>query len=182
MTLFKKKKIHTRPKHFTNHTLDKRFETRGNYMKHLRSFIETSSDRTRHNLAVHIGISEHTIRRYESESYQAPYWYEMLLRFMSGDLSFFGDQWANCRLSEGKLYLSYAYEGFKPMDLLAERNKMVNDVQRENAKLRKEIYELEREIDKLKAEIAKIPSPAPQRKRDNVILFPKAFNTIDQAR
>lgn len=67
-------------------------------------------------------ISEKTIARYESPTNKAkiPFMYLMALRFMSGDLSFFGTAWENSKISptNKKLTTPHAkYKEFDPMSL-----------------------------------------------------------------
>jgi len=170
----KKNTLHTRPRHFYNHFFDKlKFSERHDYLRDLRIF---GTGLSRHDLAVHLSISKHSIRRYESSYYQAPYWYEFVLRLMSGDLSYFGDAWHECviRWDNRRMTIPKGHKDFIPDEMISTYNEAAQFYQKEAIKLRSNIEFLEKEIKKAEAELTP--------HYDNVILFPNAFNSINQPR
>ncbi|PJA44781.1 MAG: hypothetical protein CO175_01130 [Verrucomicrobia bacterium CG_4_9_14_3_um_filter_43_20] len=83
---------------FNNEWLDKlKLSPRHEYLKSLRFELGLS----RSVLSAQIGLSPHTIRKYESTwtgKSRAPVWYEILLRLLCADLSIFGQAWADSRI------------------------------------------------------------------------------------
>lgn len=109
-----------------------------NYLKSLRQF---GTGLTRDQLANLTGLSVHTLRRYESQwkSTKIPQWYELLLRLISGDLSYFGSHWQNVRIYPHNQRISLPeakYKAFLPMELNQRYNRMIQQVNLEKTELR----------------------------------------------
>ncbi len=148
---------------FQHYHLDKlRLDDTHNYLKHLRNELNLSRD----ELADKIGVSAHTIRRYESEwkNSKPPKWYEMLLRFMAGDVSFFGQAWADCRINlhSKKLSSPYFPEPFRPHEMMIHYNKNHLSLIQENRALHIEAGHLKEQIKQLQARIAILESEKSQ--------------------
>ncbi|MDG4812765.1 hypothetical protein P8629_07060 [Hydrogenovibrio sp. 3SP14C1] len=127
---------------FQNEYLDKfKHNQYHTYLKELRLYAGIS----RKELSNLSGISVYTIRRYESNwhsSTQPPEYYEMLLRFLCGDLSYFGHYWTNCRIHphDHKMINPYTpHARMSPSDMHVQYSRIYNESQRELNELRKEI-------------------------------------------
>ncbi len=131
---------------FRNEYLDKlALNTYPDYLKELRQYAGLS----REELADITGISASTIRRHESHwrHYRTPpKHYEMLLRFLCGDLSHFGQAWANCRIhpSDKKMINPYTpHTRMEPADMNAQYSRIWNDAQQKIREFEKQIAALE---------------------------------------
>lgn len=121
------------------------------YLKSLRIEAGMSLDQ----LGYVLGLSSGSIKRYESNWQQSkpPRWYELMLRFLSGDLSFYSDQWANCRISPHNKQLSIPfnkYQSFLPRELTMEYNRIAQAASHELKKMQSEIDLLTNQVNALK--------------------------------
>jgi len=140
---------------FKNEYLDKlRHNPYHIYLKQLRLYAGIS----RKDLFHLSGVSIYTIRRYESNwqtSTPPPEYYEMLLRFLCGDLSYFGHSWTNCQIHphDRKLMNPYTpHTRMSPLDMNAQYSRIYNETQRELNELRKKIEAIEAHNKALKAD------------------------------
>lgn len=106
-----------------------------------------------------LDIHQGTIRRYESQWNKAsiPKWYMNLLRFMSGDLSAYGNEWIETRIHpcDRVLRSHYSkYKGFKPMDLQANTTIIYKQQQRKIRDGNTEILEMAKKIEALEKDNA----------------------------
>lgn len=115
---------------------------------------------TRAELSKVLGVSEGSIRRYESpwNTAKIPNWYLVTLRLLSGDLSYFGQAWSDTRINptNSKMYTPHAkYEAFTPMDLnsktafiyqTAQRQVIKTNLENETLKKRIQAYEQDQEV------------------------------------
>lgn len=113
---------------------------------------------SRRELAAFLQVDYHSIRRYESEwnTAKIPQWYFHVLRFLSGDLSIYGEEWINTKIKphNSKITTPYApYEDFSPMDLNLKYSFIHKEHERIIQQQHKEIESLRAEIFKLKGEL-----------------------------
>lgn len=106
---------------------------------------------TRADLSNILGISHHSIRRYESqwENSNPPKWYELILRFLSGDLSYYGDYWHECRIHPFTCQLSTPfdkYNAYFPKDLHMQFNRIHRLNETELRDLRANLEQIKRDI------------------------------------
>jgi len=131
------------------------------YLKSLRR----ESKLNRNELSELIGVSSHTIRRYESEwqNSNPPEWYEMLLRFLCGDISYFGTNWIDCRINNhnNKLSSPCFKTPMSPHDMNTHYNRINLSLTQENralshetANLKEQLKQLQSRIDLLESEKA----------------------------
>jgi len=94
---------------FNNEWLDKlKLDPYHVYLESLR--VELGLNRA--ELSAQIGLSPHTIRKYESAwqgKSRPPVWYEILLRLLCADLSIFGQAWSDSRIFRHDHKLSSPY-------------------------------------------------------------------------
>lgn len=110
----------------------------------------------RPGLAKLIGVSEHTVRRYESKwpNSKAPKWYPMLLRFMAGDVSWHGGQWTDCRIRvSDKLMENPHHEPLSPGMMHTHYNRHLLDLTQDNRRLRSINDQLHEQVKQLTARI-----------------------------
>jgi len=152
---------------FSNTYLDKFLSDPDNYLSDLRTFgASLSQQQTAHLL----GLSKATIRRYESSTWnkcKVPDWYGILLRFLSGDLSYFGNYWTNTRINPADKKLSsdyFPHLRMVPSEMHINHNKIYRMAQQEIKEMQHELNkvneqnkillmrnaELELDIEKLK--------------------------------
>lgn len=133
---------------FQNEFLDKLTTDPDNYLSDLRRF-GLGMDQIK--LAGLLGLSHATIRRYESPHWnknKVPQWYPMVLRFLSGDLSYFGNYWVNARIhpTDRKLQTNqFPHERMVPADMHARTNAIYRNAEQENKRLQ---AQLDRELKK----------------------------------
>lgn len=109
------------------------------YLRSLRRELNISKI----ELAQTLGLKESTIERYEKTG-AAPVWYELILRFMCGDLSAHGNHWQDCRIYRGVLTTPNLPSGMQPFELIAHYHKIGRSYRMESERLRQEIHELKR--------------------------------------
>ncbi|MBD3768322.1 MAG: hypothetical protein IE928_10335 [Gammaproteobacteria bacterium] len=140
---------------FCNEIFDKlRLSEKHIYLKSLREFINISRD----DLSKITGISTHTIRRYESEweNSHAPQWYEILMRFLCGDISFYSPSWADCTIMPWDKKLASPYwphTRLNPLDMNAQYSFIHKQTADNNRRLNAEIERLKAKIIDLEAEL-----------------------------
>ena len=134
------------PKLFFNEFLDKLLICTLPYeqAKDLRKF---GTNKSRAELSEIIGLSSETIRRYESKwnKQKIPPWYFVLLRFLCGDLSFFGNHWKECRIYAHDQTLASPYTPhtrMRPADMNSQYSRIYQVAQQELGDLRNEIKRL----------------------------------------
>ena len=103
----------------------------------LRKF---GTGKTRSEIADILQLSIKTISRYESPVNRAkiPFSYFVALRFMSGDLSYFGNYWDDTRIDPWTKLLRSPYDkykAFKPMDLNSQTNFIYQTAMQEKRKV-----------------------------------------------
>jgi len=119
---------------FLHDFLDKFLIDENNYLKDLRTY---GTGLSQDKIALLLGLNKATIRRYESSSWnkcKVPAWYPIILRFLSGDLSYFGTFWHNCRIhpADKKMSLkNFPHTRFKPSDLTMQYNTIANMAKKE---------------------------------------------------
>lgn len=142
---------------FNNEFLDKlRLSEPHIYLKSLRTFGAGLNDRA--ELSKILGISPETIRRYESNwtNSNPPQWYELILRFLSGDLSYYGDYWHHCRIHPQTCKLSTPfdkYNAYLPRDLHMSFNRIHQLNERELRALQQQLTSLETTIKDLELQL-----------------------------
>lgn len=130
------------------------------YPIYLKSLRTHGLGLTRQQLSVKIGVSVYSIRKYESywSKSQPPDWYELLLRLMAGDLSYFGNRWTNCRLFPHNQALSIPHlaphTAFYPEDIHLRYNQIYLMSQQQKTELRIEVTKTEAVNSALKADNA----------------------------
>lgn len=139
---------------FSNEYFDKlKLSEYSDYLKSLRAHLNLD----RADLSKLTGLSIHTIRRYEStwENSKPPKWYELLMRFMCGDLSFFGPYWINCTISHDKKLASpyFPHDRLSPLDMHVQHNRIHSQISNENRRLNDELNRLKNRIAALEAEL-----------------------------
>lgn len=124
---------------FNNVTFDK-IMLNANPYKDLRELIGLS----RESLALKLGISAHSIRRYETTN-KPPLWYYLLLRVLAGDLSIFGARWVNCSIGQySQLFTPFDKNaGYYPMDINEKTNWLAARAAARVADMRDNLKELE---------------------------------------
>ncbi|MCA1778749.1 MAG: hypothetical protein LC637_05025 [Xanthomonadaceae bacterium] len=125
------------------------------YATWLRKYGPAPRYQSRSGLSDLIGVSAATIRRYESEwGSRPPKWYFLLLRFLAGDLSFYGHHWTDCRIrpDTGKLRTPVTREEMTPMDLNSRYSMIVRSAQSEAADARRRLADMENEVQALRSE------------------------------
>jgi len=112
----------------------------------------------RKELAKFLEIDPQSIRRYESHwnTAKIPQWYFHILRFLSGDLSIYGETWINSKikLHNQKISTPYApHDEYTPRELnmkysiVNKKNNMeLEKLRNENETLLKEIFRLKTEL------------------------------------
>ena len=110
----------------------------------------------RKELATFLNIDIHSIRRYESNWNTAPVpqWYFHILRFLSGDLSIYGDLWTDSKIKLHNQTISTPFDKYReytPMDLnsrysyIHKKNEnLLKEKDLEIKNLKKKIIELEK--------------------------------------
>lgn len=137
-----------------NEFLDKlRLSEHHVYLKSLRTI--GAGFKNRAELSTILGISPETIRRYESNwsNSKPPQWYELILRFLCGDLSYHGDYWHHCRIHPHTCQLSTPFDNcnaYLPRDLHMKYNRIHQLNESELRKLRIELNALKIELDAAK--------------------------------
>ena len=126
------------------------------YLKSLRTYGAGFSDRA--ELSKILGISSETIRRYESnwKNSNPPQWYELLLRFLCGDLSYYGDYWHQCRIHPKTCKLSTPfdkYNAYLPRELHMSFNRIHQLKERELHALQQQLKVLETTIQELEIQL-----------------------------
>lgn len=158
-------------------------------VKELRNFGTNLSIEDLSNLT---GLSKSTIRRYEAEWNQAkiPKWYLILLRLLSGDLSYFGEPWQDAQIHywNKKLTTPYAkYQELTPMDMNSQTNWIYKRIKSENENINNELEVLKIENmalkkdnevlavqnNRLRAQIEQKRIVSNEIKKNNVIEFKK---------
>lgn len=98
---------------------------------------------SRKEIASFLNVNPESIRRFESQWNKSPIptWYFHMLRFLSGDLSIYGDLWKDSKIDHSKqtIRTPFApYESFTPIQLnakysfiYAEHNKKIKALERE---------------------------------------------------
>lgn len=140
------------------------------YSDYLKSLREFGPGLERSELANLTGLSIHTLRRYESpgQSPKIPQWYELFLRLISGDLSYFGHHWHHCRIHPKTQKLSIPHDQYKayfPMDMHQKHNLIYRaiknekeQIQTENKALKKRIAALESDNELLAVQLERLKS------------------------
>ncbi|WP_178862425.1 hypothetical protein [Thiomicrorhabdus cannonii] len=139
---------------FRNSFLDGLINQRETYQqaKDLRIFGTNLSE---DQLAKLIDCHPGTIRRYESATNKAkiPQWYFMLLRFLSGDLSYFGRPWIDATIDPSdrrlRTYLD-KYNSYTPEDLHVKTNFIYQGIKAELEIKRADLEKAERLIHALR--------------------------------
>ena len=130
---------------FQNEFLDSLCIDPDNMLADLR---KSGTNMTRKEIADLIGVSEHSIRRYESDwrTSKPPRWYYIILRFLSGDLSYFGAAWTDAKINywNKKLTSPYAkYLELTPMDMNGRYAQFAQHYERQIKELSNELAELQ---------------------------------------
>lgn len=109
----------------------------------------------RKELATFLNIDIHSIRRYEStwNTAKIPEWYFHILRFLSGDLSIYGELWTDSKIKLHNQCITTAFtphEEFTPMELNSKYSFIHKQNERTINDKNRTIEGLEREIKRLK--------------------------------
>lgn len=153
---------------FSNTYLDKFLTDPDNYLSDLRTF---GAGLSQEQIAQLLGLNKATIRRYESSTWnkcKLPAWYPIILRFLAGDLSYWGNYWDNARINpvDRKLSSNYfPHTRLTPSELnmnyntiaklakkeFREMQSRLDSIEKQNHVLKIKNAELELDIEKLNA-------------------------------
>ena len=116
---------------------------------------------SRKQLATFLNIDIHSVRRYESvwNTASIPQWYFHILRFLSGDLSIYGELWTNSKIKIHNQTISTPfdkYNEYTPMDLNSRYSYIHKNNTYEIKKLTRENEILNKRIEKLKNQIQEL--------------------------
>jgi len=140
---------------FENSFLDSLISQNENVYRDLRRCANLS----RKEMAELAGVSEGSIRRYEShwKSSNPPKWYYLLLRLVNGDLSFFGGKWNGCIIQhhDRKFRTHFVHNPMEPREMFTQYNRNVMNLSRDVHKERLRGDELETKLLAYEAELAK---------------------------
>lgn len=119
----------------------------GNPYKNLRTELKLD----RKQLGEVLGISNHSIRRYETEN-KAPQWYLMLLRVLCGDLSIYGARWTDSRiqLHDRRLKAPEIQNPLYPVELNTMFNSHAHHARNETEQERRRANLAEKELNAVK--------------------------------
>jgi len=133
---------------FDNYFLDSVISQNDNLYRDLRRMANLS----RLEIARLVGVSEGSIRRYESHwnSSKPPKWYYIMLRLVNGDLSFFGSKWTGVTIQQHnrKLKSIYSTKALLPVEMYSQYNRIAIDARSEARQERQKSEEL---LNKVKA-------------------------------
>jgi len=131
---------------FSNYYLDSLVS--GSSKPHL--LLRQSANLSREDVAKVLGISAHTIRRYESED-KAPRWYYIMLRMFNGDLSFYGNRWRDCNIQyhDRKLKNPYSLIALEPFQMNQAYNRISLDARKEAREERIKVNEMSLRVEAL---------------------------------
>lgn len=139
---------------FDNYFLDSLISQNNNLYRDLRRTANLSRD----EMAELTGVSEGSIRRYEShwQSSKPPKWYYILLRLVNGDLSFFGDKWKGSVIQhhDRKLRSFYSIRTMEPKEMFAQYNRHAIDARKEANQERQKTNELQNKVKAYEEELA----------------------------
>lgn len=143
---------------FSNEFLDSFQTDPDNYLKDLRRF-GVGADREQ--IAQLIDFNPHTIRRFESKANKSkvPAWYPLLLRFLAGDLSYFGPNWQNARIhpTDRKLQSPhFPHTRLTPGELNVNHNTISRMAQKELRTMQQQLNKLETQVNVLKTRNAEL--------------------------
>ncbi|PLA73502.1 hypothetical protein CYQ88_10795 [Hydrogenovibrio sp. SC-1] len=140
---------------FRNEWLDKlKLDPYHVYLKSLR--LEMGLNRA--ELSAQIGLSPHTIRKYESAwpgKSKPPAWYEILLRLLCADLSIFGQAWSDSRIFRHDQKLSSPYfkhTRMSPLDMNSQYSLVHRQLEQQIRALSAELSAITTKYNTLSAE------------------------------
>lgn len=140
---------------FDNYFFDSAIFQSENPYESLRNMANLSRD----EVASIIGISSHTIRKYESNwngRSSPPKWYYIMLRLLNGDLSFYGKKWKDVVIQhhDRKLRSQFSQKTMEPFEMNAQYNRHFLDAKREAQAERNQTKELKLKLNAMELELA----------------------------